>query len=96
MGGFASSKILEVHGERMIKGTFDLGFRINLHQKDLNLALAGAKELGINLPNTAGTQQVFSTLHGNWWRQLGSLGADQGTGAYGEFLDSRELPVETP
>ncbi|MBN2977809.1 2-hydroxy-3-oxopropionate reductase [Pseudomonas fluorescens] len=70
MGGFASSKILEVHGERMIKGTFDPGFRINLHQKDLNLALAGAKELGINLPNTAGTQQVFSTCAaiggGNW------------------------------
>ena len=40
MGGFASSKILEVHGERMIKGTFDPGFRISLHQKDLNLALA--------------------------------------------------------
>src|SRR5690606_40468576 len=50
MGGFASSKILEVHAERMIKGTFDPGFRINLHQKDLNLALQGAKELGINLP----------------------------------------------
>jgi len=61
MGGFASSKILEVHGERMIKGTFDPGFRINLHQKDLNLALSGARELGINLPNTAGAQQVFST-----------------------------------
>ena len=61
MGGFASSKILEVHGERMIKGTFDPGFRISLHQKDLNLALAGARELGINLPNTASAQQVFST-----------------------------------
>jgi 2-hydroxy-3-oxopropionate reductase len=61
MGGFASSKILEVHGERMIKGTFDPGFRISLHQKDLNLALQGAKELNINLPNTANTQQVFST-----------------------------------
>ncbi|ATR82457.1 2-hydroxy-3-oxopropionate reductase [Pseudomonas sp. HLS-6] len=61
MGGFASSKILEVHGERMIKGTFDPGFRISLHQKDLNLALQGAKELSINLPNTANAQQVFST-----------------------------------
>ena len=70
MGGFASSKILEVHGERMIKGTFDPGFRISLHQKDLNLALAGARELGINLPNTARAQQVFSTCAalggGNW------------------------------
>ncbi|MFJ2331901.1 2-hydroxy-3-oxopropionate reductase [Pseudomonas helleri] len=70
MGGFASSKILEVHGERMIKGTFDPGFRISLHQKDLNLALAGARELGINLPNTASAQQVFSTcaaLGGSNW-----------------------------
>ncbi|MHC6226858.1 2-hydroxy-3-oxopropionate reductase [Pseudomonas sp. X10] len=70
MGGFASSKILEVHGERMIKGTFDPGFRINLHQKDLNLALQGAKELAINLPNTSNAQQVFSTCvalgGGNW------------------------------
>jgi 2-hydroxy-3-oxopropionate reductase len=61
MGGFAGSKILEVHGDRMIKGTFDPGFRISLHQKDLNLALAGARELGLNLPNTANAQQVFST-----------------------------------
>ncbi|MVW75583.1 2-hydroxy-3-oxopropionate reductase [Pseudomonas xionganensis] len=61
MGGFAGSKILEVHGERMIKGTFDPGFRISLHQKDLNLALSGARELGLNLPNTANAQQVFST-----------------------------------
>ncbi|MGE6792712.1 2-hydroxy-3-oxopropionate reductase [Pseudomonas guineae] len=61
MGGFAGSKILEVHGARMIKGTFDPGFRISLHQKDLNLALAGARELGLNLPNTANAQQVFST-----------------------------------
>ena len=70
MGGFAGSKILEVHGERMIKGTFDPGFRISLHQKDLNLALAGARELGLNLPNTANAQQMFSTcsaLGGSGW-----------------------------
>ena len=70
MGGFAGSKILEVHGERMIKGTFDPGFRIALHQKDLNLALAGARELGLNLPNTANAQQLFSTctaLGGSGW-----------------------------
>ena len=60
MGGFASSKILEVHGERMIKRTFDPGFRIELHQKDLNLALTGARELGMSLPNTATAQQLFS------------------------------------
>ena len=70
MGGFAGSKILEVHGERMINGTFAPGFRISLHQKDLNLALAGARELGLNLPNTANAQQVFSTcvaLGGSHW-----------------------------
>ena len=70
MGGFAGSKILEVHGERMIKGTFDPGFRINLHQKDLNLALTGARELGLNLPNTANAQQLFSTcaaIGGSGW-----------------------------
>lgn len=60
MGGFAGSKILEVHGERMIKRTFDPGFRIRLHQKDLNLALDGARALGVSLPNTAGAQQLFN------------------------------------
>jgi 2-hydroxy-3-oxopropionate reductase len=60
LGGFASSRVLEVHGERMIKRTFDPGFRIELHQKDLNLALGSARALGIALPNTATTQQLFS------------------------------------
>ena len=62
MGGFASSRILEVHGERMIKRNFAPGFRIALHQKDLNLALAGAKELGISLPATANCQQLFNAV----------------------------------
>jgi len=61
MGGFASSKILEVHGERMIKRTFDPGFRIELHQKDLNLALASARALGVSLPNTAMAQELFNS-----------------------------------
>jgi 2-hydroxy-3-oxopropionate reductase len=60
LGGFASSRVLEVHGERMIKRTFDPGFRIELHQKDLNLALGSARTLGLALPNTAATQQLFS------------------------------------
>ncbi|MBL4613467.1 MAG: 2-hydroxy-3-oxopropionate reductase [Magnetovibrio sp.] len=60
MGGFAASKVLEVHGERMIKRTFDPGFRIELHQKDLNLALQSARELGVSLPNTATAQELFS------------------------------------
>ena len=60
MGGFASSRILEVHGERMIKRTFDPGFRIELHQKDLELALSGARALGVSLPNTATAQALFN------------------------------------
>ena len=59
MGGFASSRILEVHGERMVKRTFNPGFRIGLHQKDLNLALQGAKSLGLSLPQTAGAAQLM-------------------------------------
>ena len=61
MGGFAGSKILEVHGERMVKRTFDPGFRIELHQKDLNLALNSARALGVSLPNTATAQELFNS-----------------------------------
>jgi 2-hydroxy-3-oxopropionate reductase len=61
MGGFASSRILEVHGERMVKRTFAPGFRIELHQKDLNLALQGAKALGVSLPNTATVQELMNS-----------------------------------
>src|ERR1700674_4603358 len=63
MGGFASSRVLEVYGERMIKRTFDPGFRIELHQKDLNLALQGARSLSLSLPNTATTQELRSEEH---------------------------------
>jgi 2-hydroxy-3-oxopropionate reductase len=61
MGGFAASRILEVHGERMIKRAFDPGFRIELHQKDLNLALQGARAMGVSLPNTATAQELFNS-----------------------------------
>ncbi len=60
MGGFAASRILEVHGERMIKRTFDPGFRIELHQKDLSLALSAARTMGMSLPNTATAQELFN------------------------------------
>lgn len=60
MGGFAASRVLEVHGERMIKRAFDPGFRIELHQKDLNLALGNARQLGVSLPNTATAQELFN------------------------------------
>jgi len=53
MGGFASSRVLEVHGDRMINRAFAPGFRIQLHRKDLNLALSSAREFGLGLPNTS-------------------------------------------
>jgi 2-hydroxy-3-oxopropionate reductase len=74
MGGFASSRILELHGERMIKRTFDPGFRIELHQKDLSLALQGARALSLSLPNTATTQELFNAaaaLGGKGWDHSG-------------------------
>jgi 2-hydroxy-3-oxopropionate reductase len=61
MGGFAASRILEVHGERMIKRTFEPGFRIELHQKDLNLALSSARSIGLSLPNTATAQELLNS-----------------------------------
>lgn len=64
-GGLATSRILELHGERMIKRTFDPGFRIKLHQKDLTLALDNAKALGVALPATALAQQLFSVCVAN-------------------------------
>jgi 2-hydroxy-3-oxopropionate reductase len=65
MGGFAASRVLEVHGERMIKRTFEPGFRIELHQKDLSLALSGARALGMSLPNTATAQELFNACVAN-------------------------------
>ena len=65
MGGFAASRILEVHGERMIRRSFNPGFRIKLHQKDLNLALQGARELGVALPQTAGAAQLMQACAAN-------------------------------
>ena len=70
MGGFAASRILEVHGERMIKRTFQPGFRIGLHQKDLSLALAGARELGVALPQTAGAAQLMQACAANGMQEL--------------------------
>jgi 2-hydroxy-3-oxopropionate reductase len=70
MGGFAASRILEVHGERMIKRTFAPGFRIRLHQKDLNLALQGARELGVSLPQTANAAQLMQACAANGMAEL--------------------------
>jgi len=70
MGGFAASRILEVHGERMIKRTFAPGFRIKLHQKDLGLALQGARELGVALPQTANAAQLMQSCAANGMADL--------------------------
>ncbi|MFH0258758.1 2-hydroxy-3-oxopropionate reductase [Vibrio rumoiensis] len=85
MGGFANSKILEVHGERMVKGTFDPGFRISLHQKDLNLALTGAEQLGLDLPNTATAQQLFgecAAMDGSNWDHSALIKAIEARGKH--------------
>eukprot|EP01041_Mallomonas_annulata_P016655 gene16655-34668_t len=74
MGGFAASRILEVHGERMIKRTFNPGFRIGLHQKDLGLALQGARELGLALPQTAGAAQLMQVCSANGLENLDHSG----------------------
>ena len=70
MGGFAASRILEVHGERMIKRSFNPGFRIGLHQKDLSLALAGARALGVSLPQTAGAAHLMQACAANGMADL--------------------------
>lgn len=70
MGGFAGSRILEIHGQRMIDRTFNPGFRIELHQKDLNLALQSARQLGVSLPNTSTAQELFNAcaaMGGKGW-----------------------------
>jgi len=78
MGGFAASRILEVHGERMVKRTFEPGFRIELHQKDLNLALSSACAIGVSLPNTATAQELFNACAahgGSGWDHSGMVRA---------------------
>jgi 2-hydroxy-3-oxopropionate reductase len=78
MGGFAASRILEVHGERMVKRTFEPGFRIELHQKDLNLALSSARAIGVSLPNTATAQELFNSCAahgGSGWDHSGMVRA---------------------
>jgi 2-hydroxy-3-oxopropionate reductase len=70
MGGFAASRILEVHGDRMVKRTFNPGFRIELHQKDLSLALTSARQIGVSLPNTAMAQQLFNACAANGHAKL--------------------------
>jgi 2-hydroxy-3-oxopropionate reductase len=60
LGGLAGSTILKIHGERMIKRTFDPGFRIRLHRKDMGLAIDSARTLDLALPNAAIVEQLMS------------------------------------
>ena len=84
MGGFASSRILEVHGERMIKRNFQPGFRIELHQKDLNLALAGARTLGLSPSEHRVGTAALQRLRRERRRGVGSLRPGEGAGADGQ------------
>ncbi len=68
LGGFAASRILEVHGQRMLDDNYQPGFKTRLHQKDLNIVLQSAFELGLALPGTALAMQHLNAL----------LGADEG------------------
>jgi 2-hydroxy-3-oxopropionate reductase len=64
LGGFAGSKILEVHGQRMLDRNFAPGFKARLHQKDMRIALLTAHELGLALPTTATAAEYLNALVG--------------------------------
>ena len=85
MGGLATSRILELHGARMIERRFEPGFRVALHQKDLNLALSAAREIGLSLPATAACQQLFNACVANGgagWDHSGLLRALEGLAGF--------------
>jgi 2-hydroxy-3-oxopropionate reductase len=69
MGGFAQSRILELHGQRMLDRNFNPGFRVRFHIKDLNIALSTGREYGASLPGTAVAMEILKSLaatgHGN-------------------------------
>lgn len=62
LGGFAQSRVLEVHGQRMIDGTFAPGFKLNLHRKDMNIVLQTGKELNLPLFGTAQVTELMNAL----------------------------------
>lgn len=64
MGGFAGSKILEVHGQRMLDNDFKPGFKVKLHQKDLRIVMEDAGKLGLALPGAALVSQHLNALMG--------------------------------
>jgi 2-hydroxy-3-oxopropionate reductase len=64
MGGFAGSRILEVHGKRMLDNDYTPGFKTKLHQKDLNIVMETAKQLGLALPGAGLVMQHLNALMG--------------------------------
>jgi 2-hydroxy-3-oxopropionate reductase len=72
MGGFAGSKILEVHGQRMLDNDFKPGFKVKLHQKDLRIVIEDAHRLGIGLPGAALVAQHLNALMGSGDGELDS------------------------
>ena len=62
LGGFAGSKILEAHGQRMLDNDFKPGFKVKLHQKDLNIVMDDARKLGLTLPGVALVAQHLNAL----------------------------------
>jgi len=65
LGGFAYSKILENHGQRMLDRNFKPGFKSWMHEKDLNIVMQTAHELGLCLPGSAATAQMFNAMVGS-------------------------------
>jgi 2-hydroxy-3-oxopropionate reductase len=65
LGGFAASRVLEVHGERMLTGNYKPGFRAKLYQKDLRLANEAASANGVAMPATAIVTQLVNALVAN-------------------------------
>lgn len=65
MGGFAASRILENHGQRMLDRNFKPGFKSWMHEKDLNIVMQTAHELGLCLPASAATAQMFNAMVGS-------------------------------
>jgi len=72
MGGFAGSRILEVHGKRMLDNNYQPGFKTKLHQKDMNIVMQTAKELGLALPAAALVMQHMNALMGTGDAELDS------------------------
>jgi len=62
MGGFAGSRILEVHGQRMLDSDFEPGFKARLHQKDLRIVREAAAEIGLSLPGTEMVSEYIDAL----------------------------------